>query len=193
MSTGANGFVTRRSMTGEMACARCGRRVPVRFGVMPRRCSCGAEFEWAPFGGAGRVAAFLAALALLMSGAEFEWAPFGGAGRVAAFLAALALLMSPLLILVWIARSLLQDSIVLLVVALAAALYWLRVCETAFLAALALLMSPLLILVWIARSLLQDSIVLLVVALAAALYWLRVCETLLVRFGLLRMEGVDAS
>ena len=96
-----------------------GRRVPVRFGVMPRRCSCGAEFEWAPFGGAGRVAAFLAALALLM--------------------------------------------------------------------------SPLLILVWIARSLLQDSIVLHVVALAAALYWLRVCETLLVRFGLLRMEGVDAS
>lgn len=90
-------------MTGEMACARCGRRVPVKFGVMPRRCSCGAEFEWAPFGGAGRVAAFLMALALLMS---------------------------PLLVLIWIARSLLQDSIVLYVVALAAALYWLRVCET---------------------------------------------------------------
>lgn len=104
---------------GKMACARCGRRVSVRFGVMPRRCACGAEFEWAPFGGAGRAAAFLMPLALLM--------------------------------------------------------------------------SPLLILVWIARSLLQDSIVLHVVALAAALYWLRVCETLLVRFGLLRMEGVDAS
>lgn len=29
--------------------------------------------------------------------------------------------------------------------------------------------------------------------MACALYWLRVCETLLVRFGLLRMEGVDAS
>ena len=86
---------------------------------MPRRCSCGAEFEWAPFGRAGRVAAFLAALALLM--------------------------------------------------------------------------SPLLILVWIARSLLQDSIVLYVVALAAALYWLRLCETLLVRLGLLRMEGVDVA
>ena len=56
--------------------------------------------------------------------------PMGGAGRVAAFLMALALLMSPLLILVWIARSLLQDSIVLYVVVLAAALYWLRVCET---------------------------------------------------------------
>ena len=90
-------------MTGEMACARCGRRVPVKFGVMPRRCSCGAEFEWAPFGGAGRVAAVLTALALLMS---------------------------PLLVLIWIARSLLQDSIALYVVALAAALYWLRVCET---------------------------------------------------------------
>ena len=90
-------------MTGEMACARCGRRVPVRFGVMPRRRACGAEFEWAPFGGAGRVAAFLMALALLMS---------------------------PLLVLIWIARSLLQDSIALYVVALAAALYWLRVCET---------------------------------------------------------------
>ena len=89
-------------MTGEMACARCGRRVPVRFGVMSRRCACGAEFEWAPFGGAGRVAAFLMALALLMS---------------------------PLLVLVWIVRSLLQDSIVLYVIALAAALYWLRVCE----------------------------------------------------------------
>ena len=94
---------------GKMACARCGRRVPVRFGVMPRRCACGA----------GRVAAFLMAFALLM--------------------------------------------------------------------------SPLLILVWIARSLLQDSIVLHVVALAAALYWLRVCETLLVRLGLLRMEGVEVN
>lgn len=90
-------------MTGEMACARCGRRVPVRFGVMPRRCACGAEFEWAPFGGAGRVAAFLMALALLMS---------------------------PLLILMWAARPFLQDSIALYVVALAAVLYWLRVCET---------------------------------------------------------------
>lgn len=90
-------------MTGEMACARCGRRVPVRFGVMPRRCACGAEFEWAPFGGAGRVAAVLAALALLMS---------------------------PLLILMWAARPFLQDSIALYVIALAAALYWLRVCET---------------------------------------------------------------
>nr|WP_317440491.1 hypothetical protein [uncultured Collinsella sp.] len=106
-------------MTGEMACARCGRRVLVRFGVMPRRCACGAEFEWAPFGGTGRVAAFLMALALLM--------------------------------------------------------------------------SPLFVLVWIVRSLLQDSIVLHVVALAAALYWLRVCETLLVRLGLLRMEGVDVA
>lgn len=90
-------------MTGEMACARCGRRVPVRFGVMPRRCACGAEFEWAPFAGAGRAAAVLAALALLMS---------------------------PLLLLMWAARPLLQDSIVLYVIALAAALYWLRVCET---------------------------------------------------------------
>ena len=106
-------------MTGEMACARCGRRVPVRFGVMPRRCSCGAEFEWAPFAGAGRVAAVLAALALLM--------------------------------------------------------------------------SPLLILMWAARPFLQDSIALYVIALAAALYWLRVCETLLVRLGLLRMEGVDVA
>lgn len=90
-------------MMGEVACARCGRRVSVRFGVMPRRCSCGAEFEWAPMGGARRVAAFLMALALLMS---------------------------PLFVLVWIVRSLLQDSIVLYVVALVAALYWLRVCET---------------------------------------------------------------
>ncbi len=106
-------------MMGRMTCARCGRRVPVRFGVMPRRCACGTEFEWAPMGGAGRAVAVLAALALLM--------------------------------------------------------------------------APLLLLVWAARSLVQDSCVLYVVALAAALYWLRVCETLLVRFGLLRMEGVDVA
>lgn len=106
-------------MMGKMTCARCGRRVPVRFGVMPRRCACGTEFEWAPMDGAGRAVAVLAALALLM--------------------------------------------------------------------------APLLLLAWVARSLLQDSIVLYVVALAAALYWLRVCETLLVRLGLLRMDGVDAS
>jgi len=103
----------------KLTCTRCGRRVPVKFGVISRRCSCGAEFEWAPMGGAGRVAAFLMALAPLM--------------------------------------------------------------------------SPLFVLVWIVRSLLQDSIVLYVVALVAALYWLRVCETLLVRLGLLRMEGVDVA
>ncbi len=103
----------------KLTCAHCGRRVPVKFGVMPRRCVCGAEFEWAPMGGAGRVAAALAVLALLM--------------------------------------------------------------------------SPLLILVWIARSPLQDSIVLYVVALVIGLYWFRVCETLLVRFGLLRMEGVEVK
>ena len=103
----------------KLTCVRCGRRLPLKLGVMPRRCACGAEFEWAPFGGAGRVAAALAVLALLM--------------------------------------------------------------------------SPFLILVWIVRSLLQDSIVLYVAALAAALYWLRVCETLLVRLGLLRMEGVEVA
>lgn len=69
---------------------------------MPRRCACGAEFEWAPFGGVGRAAA----------------------------LAALALLMSPLLLLMWAARSLLRDSVALYAVGLAAAFYWLRVCET---------------------------------------------------------------
>lgn len=90
-------------MMGEMACARCGRRVPVRFGVMPRRCACGAEFEWAPMGGAGRAAAVLAALALLMS---------------------------PLLVFLWAARPFLKDSIALYAVALLGALYWLRVCET---------------------------------------------------------------
>lgn len=103
----------------KLTCARCGRRVPVKFGVISRRCSCGAEFEWAPMGGAGRVAAALAVLALLM--------------------------------------------------------------------------SPLFILMWAARPLLRDSIALYAVGLAAALYWLRVCETLLVRLGLLRMEGVDVA
>lgn len=44
---------------------------------------------------------------------------------------------------------------------------------------------------WAARLLLRDSIALYAVGLAAALYWLRVCETLLVRLGLLRMEGAD--
>ena len=43
------------------------------------------------------------------------------------------------------------------------------------------------------ESLLQDSIVLYVVALVIGLYWFRVCETLLVRFGLLRMEGVEVK
>lgn len=106
-------------MMGEMTCARCGRRVPVGLGVMPRRCACGAGFEWAPFGGAGRFAVALVAFALLM--------------------------------------------------------------------------SPLLICVWAARPFLRDSIALYAVGLAATFYWLRVCETLLVRFGLLRMEGVDVA
>ena len=68
-----------------------------------------------------------------------------------------------------------------------------RLVRAAALAALALLMSPLLLLVWVARPLLRDSIALYAVGLAAALYWLRVCETLLVRLGLLRMEGVDVA
>lgn len=83
-------------MMGEMACARCGRRVPVRLGVMPRRCACGAGFEWAPSGGAGRFAVALVAFALLMS---------------------------PLLICVWAARPFLRDSIALYAVELAAAFY----------------------------------------------------------------------
>lgn len=37
----------------QIACARCGRRVPVKCGVMPRRCTCGEEFEWAPLDGPG--------------------------------------------------------------------------------------------------------------------------------------------
>lgn len=102
-----------------MACAQCGRRVPVKFGVMPRRCVCGAEFEWTPMGGAGRAVAVLAAFVLLM--------------------------------------------------------------------------SPLFMLIWIARSLLQDSIALYVVALVIGLYWFRVCETLLVRFGLLRIKGIEVK
>ena len=88
---------------GKMVCARCGRRVPVKFGVMPRRCACGTEFEWAPMGGAGRFAVVLVAFALLMS---------------------------PLLILMWAARPLLRDSVALYAVGLAAAFYRLRVCET---------------------------------------------------------------
>lgn len=35
--------LTVRKMMGRMTCARCGRRVPVRLGVMPRRCACGAS------------------------------------------------------------------------------------------------------------------------------------------------------
>ena len=68
--------------------------------------------------GAGQVRRHVEAV-LMWGGVRMG--PMGGAGRVAAFLMALALLMSPLLILVWIARSLLQDSIVLYVVVLAAA------------------------------------------------------------------------
>ena len=92
------GLIMRR-----IACARCGRRLPVKFGVMPRRCACGEEFEWAPLGGFGRSTAVLAAFALLMS---------------------------PILVLIWFTRRLLQDSIVLYAVALIVVFYWFRVCET---------------------------------------------------------------
>ena len=51
----------------QIACARCGRRVPVKCGVMPRRCTCGEEFEWAPLDGPGSLAVVLLAFALLMS------------------------------------------------------------------------------------------------------------------------------
>ena len=45
-------------------------------------------------------------------------------------LLAFALLMSPILVLIWLARQLLQDSIVLYAVALIVVFYWFRVCET---------------------------------------------------------------
>lgn len=102
-----------------IACARCGRRVPVKFGVMPRRCACGEEFEWEPLDGFGRLTAVLAAFALLM--------------------------------------------------------------------------SPILVLIWFTRQLLQDSVVLYAVALIVVFYWFRVCETLLVRFGLVRMAGLEVE
>lgn len=59
--------------------------------------------------------------------------------------------------------------------------------------AFALLMSPILVLIWLARQLLQDSIVLYAVALIVVFYWFRVCETLLVRFGLVRMAGLEVE
>lgn len=102
-----------------IACARCGRRVPVKCGVMPRRCTCGEEFEWAPLDGPGSLAVVLVAFALLM--------------------------------------------------------------------------SPILVLIWLARQLLQDFIVLYAVALIVVFYWFRVCETLLVRFGLVRMAGLEVE
>lgn len=86
---------------------------------MPRRCTCGEEFEWAPLDGPSRLAAVLVAFALLM--------------------------------------------------------------------------SPILVLIWLARQLLQDSVVLYVVALIVVFYWFRVCETLLVRFGLVRMAGLEVE
>ena len=45
-------------------------------------------------------------------------------------LLAFALLMSPILVLIWLARQLLQDSIVLYAVALIVVFHWLCVCET---------------------------------------------------------------
>lgn len=57
--------------------------------------------------------------------------------------------------------------------------------------AFALLMSPILVLIWLVRQLLQDFIVLYAVALIVVFYWFRVCETLLVRFGLVRMAGIE--
>ena len=54
----------------------------------------------------------------------------GGFGRSTAVLAAFALLMSPILVLIWFTRRLLQDSIVLYAVALIVVFYWFRVCET---------------------------------------------------------------
>ena len=50
-------------------------------------------------------------------GEEFEWAPLDGPGSLAVVLLAFALLMSPILVLIWLARQLLQDSIVLYAVA----------------------------------------------------------------------------
>lgn len=86
-----------------IACARCGRRVPVKCGVMPRRCTCGEEFEWTPLDGPGRLASVLLAFALLMS---------------------------PILVLIWLTRQLLKDSIVLYAAVLIVVFYWFRVCET---------------------------------------------------------------
>ncbi len=54
-------------------------------------------------------------------------------------------------------------------------------------------MSPILVLIWLARQLLQDFIVLYAVALIVVFYWFRVCETLLVRFGLVRMAGIEVE
>lgn len=70
---------------------------------MPRRCSCGAEFEWE--------------------------LPGGFIGALAAFVA-LGLFMSPFFFLIWISRSLLQDSIVLYSFALVSGIYLFRICET---------------------------------------------------------------
>ncbi len=83
-------------------CMKCGQEVPVRFGMIPNRCTCGAEFH--------------------------EWSKNTVKNTVRCMITFL-LLMSPLFVIVYFARNFLRDSMVLYAIMLVAFIICFRQAE----------------------------------------------------------------
>ena len=100
-------MLARNCMSGgakmkKMYCMKCGQEVPVRFEMIPNRCTCGAEFH--------------------------EWNKNTVKNTVWCMITFL-LLMSPLFVIVYFTRKFLRDSIILYVIMLVAFIICFRQAE----------------------------------------------------------------
>ncbi len=135
----------------KMYCMKCGQEVPVRFGMIPNRCTCGAEFhEWNK-NTVKNTALCMITFLLLMSmkcgqevpvrfgmipnrctcGAEFhEWNK-NTVKNTALCMITFLLLMSPLFVIIYFTRKFLRDSIILYAIMLVAFIICFRQADSA--------------------------------------------------------------
>lgn len=84
-------------------CMKCGRRVNAKFGILPKKCCCGAEFSETNED----------SLKKIVKNIFF-----------------VAILMLPLFVLIYFFRQYLQDSIILYTFVLVMVVVWFRIAET---------------------------------------------------------------
>lgn len=88
----------------KLYCMKCGRKINIRFGMIPKKCFCGAEFN--------------------------KTDDIKNAKKIIGSIVLFALLMLPLFIFIYLGRVYFQNSIILFGLALLMIVFWYRIVET---------------------------------------------------------------